>query len=132
MEKKVNELQLEIDLTRWFLEGAFISAVLFAVVYIPFFKWRETVTGRATTVLVLAIAGALLHSVLVAWGLISVSVAKNAKPIQGGIEDQFFTWLSIVSVGAAGLAILMLTWQAAHYMLADTGNKFLRWMFHIR
>lgn len=127
----MTQVQLEVDLTEWFIQGTFLAAVLFALVYIPFFKWRETVTGRATTVLVLAIAGALLHSTLIVWGVVGVSVAKNSKPVPGNFINQFFTWLSIVSIGAAGLSIVILTWQAGRFMLIDTDSKFLKRMFMI-
>jgi hypothetical protein len=123
--------QLEVNLTEWFLEGTFLAALLFAVVYIPFFDWRATVTGRATTTLILSIAGALLHSVLLIWGVIGISVSKYATQKPGGVTDQVFTWISVVSLGGAGLSILILGWQSLRYMHAETNNKFLRWILNI-
>jgi hypothetical protein len=123
--------QLEVNLTEWFLQGTFLAALLFAVVYIPFFDWRATVTGRATTTLILSIAGALMHSTPVVWGVVGITVSKHAVQEPGGVVNQVFTWVSIVSLGGAGLSILILGWQSLRYMNAETNNKLLRWILNI-
>lgn len=122
-------LQIQTDLTEWFIEGTFIAALIFALVYIPFFDWRETVTGRATTILDLSIAGTLLHSVLIIWGVDTVSVRHPEAP--SGFWSQLVDWLSIVSLGAAGLAICMLAWQAGRYVLAQSTNKIICRVFYL-
>lgn len=128
----MTQLQFEVDLTEWFIQGTFIASLVFATVYIPFFKWRETITGRATTTLVLSIAGALLHSVLVLWGV--TTITKGASPDQTtGFWNQFLTWVAIISLGFACISIATLAFVAVRYLIAEseTTNRFLCKVFHL-
>ena len=124
----MSQVQWEIDLTEWFVQGTFIASVVFAMVYIPFYDWRETLTGKAVTVLILAIAGALFRSVLVLWGVITVTVRPDTVR-QGsatiGFWNEFFTWLSIVSLGAAGVSITLLLWESLRGIFSESENKII-------
>lgn len=123
--KKID--MLEVDLARWFTEGTFIISVIFALIYIPFFEWRETKTGRAFTTLILSIAGALLRPVLIIWGIISVR--SNSNP--AGFWNDLFTWLSIISLGAAGIAIAVLAFKTLQILFAESKNKWICKLFFI-
>jgi hypothetical protein len=117
----VSSLQLETDLTGWFTEGTFIISVVLALVYIPSFEWRETGTGKAFTILILAIAGALFRPVLIIWGVISFRQGTK----QLGFWDDLFIWLSIISLGAAGIAIATLTFKTLQVLFTESGNKWI-------
>jgi hypothetical protein len=111
------------DLTKYFAQATFIASLLFALVYqLLKFRWWETVTGRATITLDLSIAGALLHTVLVIWGLPTVTLTKRAVSF-GPWYDEILTWVSVISLGTAGLAIFLLCWQAFRYSYAETGTR---------
>jgi len=114
--------QLQLDLSEWFVEIAFISAIIFAVIYIPFYKWRETLTGKAVTVLILAIAGALFRPVLLIWHVIHYPKG-NQSP--GGFWNDCFTWLSIVSLAAAGAAIIALIFEMLRGIFSESENKWI-------
>jgi len=117
----LSSLQLETDLTDWFAVGTFIAAIVFAAIYIPFFKWRETLTGKSVTVLILAIAGALLHAVLTYWHVI-----PNLKTEQQQTSGfHFFLWFSIVSLGFAGVAIIALTYETLRGIFSESENKWV-------
>ena len=129
----MSSLQLEVDLARWFTEATFIASVICALIYIPFFEWRETKTGKAFTTLILAIAGALLRPVLIIWGVITVSIRPGAKnPDNLGFWNNFFIWLSIISLGAAGLALATLAFKILQVIFAESENKWICKLFFIR
>jgi hypothetical protein len=125
-EKSMTEFQWETDLTEWFIEGFFIGALLFTVIYVPFFKWRATSTGRAIATLVLAIVGALLHSVLNIWG-----VTQIGKPGGQGQMNEALAWFAIFSLGAGALAVITLSFTAARFLFAESDNKFVCKALHL-
>jgi hypothetical protein len=128
----MTELQWEVNLTQWFIEGTFSAAILFAMIYIPFYKWRETITGRATAILDLAIAGSLLHSSLLSWGVTSLSVkADGVANLPPGFWNNTLTWVSIISVGAAGVSIVTLTFAALQHLEPETTNRFFVKVLHL-
>lgn len=113
----MTQLQLEIDLTEWFIEATFIASLIFAAVYIPYYDWRDTLTGKAVTVLVLSIAGALFHSVLIVW-----HVTRDGA---GGFWGEFLIWLSIVSLGGAGLGIILLFYDLLRGIHSESDKKWI-------
>lgn len=118
----MTQLQLEQDLIRWFIQGAFIAALVFGAVYVPFFEWHDTVTGRAIVTLVLSLAGALFHSVLIIWGVPSFQF-KDGEVSLGPWWANALNWLSIISLGAIVIAIAMLAWQTLRYLNMHSVNK---------
>lgn len=119
----MSQLRWVVDLSDWGVEATFITALALAVVYMTFFTWRETMTGRSITVLSLSIAGALLHSVLVIWGVISVRFTAHDGAALNGFWDEFFTWLSVICLMGAALALATLTFTALRYLPAEAQTK---------
>lgn len=111
----LSSLRLETDLTSWFIQATFIAAIVFAAIYIPFYDWRGTLTGKAVTTLILCIAGALLHSVLVLWGVHRES----------GFWADFITWLAILSLGGAAVSIIVLTFEMLRGIFSETDKPWL-------
>lgn len=130
----MSQVQWEIGLTEWFIVGTFIASIVFASLYIPFYEWRETVTGRAVTILILAIAGALLRSVLVLWGVVTVTVKPGGKTLQTetmGFWNEFFTWFSVISLGFAGLSIILLIYALFRNLFLNSDNTIICWILHL-
>lgn len=103
-------------------QGTFLAALLFAILYhFLRFRWWESVTGRAWMTLDLAVAGSLLHSVLIAWDVPTIQIRADGVHgnYLGAWYDAVLTWFSILCQGAAGLAILVLTWQTLQYAVAE-------------
>lgn len=121
----MSSLQVEVDLTSWFIQATFIAAIIFAAVYIPFYDWRETLTGKAVTILVLSIAGALLHSCLVIWHATSLSVKAGTSTDVTGFWNNFLTWLAIISLGGAALSITVLVFETLRGIFSETDKPWL-------
>lgn len=117
----MSQLQWQADLSEWFVEGAWLAAVLLAALYIPNFNWKETLPGKGFFILILAICGALFKNVLMIWGVIHVTEVH--EEIQYGLLDEIFTWISIVSLGAAGVAIVLLLTHTVRTLKADSQKK---------
>lgn len=114
----MTQLEFATDLTEWFAEFTFIAALVFAVIYAKMYQWRETLTGHATLTLTLCIAGALLHTVLIIWGLDTVHLTRTGISTLHGFWNETLTWLSIICFGGAGTAITILAAQCLyiHYL----------------
>jgi hypothetical protein len=123
--RSMSQLEFATDLTTWFVEGTFIAALVFSVIYGFAFDWRHTVTGRCTLTLDLSIAGALLHSVLIIWGIQTVHLTHTGVENLSGFWNETLTWISVISLGGAGAAITILTWQCTRYLNAQSENRFL-------
>lgn len=129
----MTQVQLETDIAEWLLQITFISSVLFAFTYGFLFDWRITMTGRSVMMLDLAIGAALLRSVLLLWGvdIIRIAPGSRGKVLAFNDFDQALSWISIVAVGLAGVAIIMLLWQCIRFRLAeaDVHNRYLGYAF---
>jgi hypothetical protein len=118
----MSQLQWQVDLSRWSVEGMWIAAVLLSLVYIPNFNWKQSLPGRGFCILILAIVGALFRSVLVIWGVIHIHMVGGQE--QYGVWDEIFTWLSITGVAAAGVAIILLLFHTVKQLWFDDGHPF--------
>lgn len=125
----MSQVQWQADLSQWFAQVFFIAAFVVAIIYIGYYDWEETVTGRAVTVLLIAIVGALLERVLIIWKIIRWPAATTIKQIQqaetAGFWNDFFTWLSVISLGAGALALIVLGWEILRGIFQDTEKKWL-------
>jgi hypothetical protein len=114
------------NLTKYFIVGTFCASVLFAILYGPLFNWQGTVTGRATFILDLSIAGALLHFVLLIWGVRTTGIKPgSADGISnlGPWYDAALTWFSVISIAIAGISIIILIWQLLRVLAFDPQTK---------
>lgn len=127
----MTQITLAANLTKVFVQAAFIASILFAAIYTALrFRWWETVTGRAIICLDLGIAGALMHGALVIWGLPTYVVVGNDHAVNGANAhvsfgpwwSELLNWLSVVSLGVATVAILVLLWQAVRFAYVDNRN----------
>lgn len=98
--------QLQRDLSQWFITGMFIATVLLAVLYIPNFNWKTSMPGRGFTILILALSGILLRNVLLDWKIIHITHVAGKQ--QYGLWEQILTWISVIGIAAAGIAIIIL------------------------
>lgn len=128
----MTQITLAANLTKVFVQAAFIASILFAVIYTALkFHWWETVTGRAIICLDLGVAGALMHGALVIWGLPTYVVIGNTHTVNGANAQVSFgpwwsealNWLSVVSLGVATVAILVLLWQAVRFAYVDSREE---------
>jgi hypothetical protein len=101
----------------------FYAAVLHLVFYCPFFRWWETVTGRAVVMLSAALIGTLLHTMLTLYGAIHLTV--KSVHTSGGVLDDALTWVSVVSLAGAALAVALLAVQALRYTFAQSDNRII-------
>jgi hypothetical protein len=118
----MSQLQWQEDLAQWSVQGMWIAAVLLSIIYIPNFNWRQSLPGRGFCILILAIVGALFRNVLVIWGVITITLVAGKE--EYGLWDEIFTWLSIVSIAAAGIAIILLLFHTAKELWTDEGHPF--------
>lgn len=119
----MSQVQWQVNLTQWSVQVMWIAAVILSVIYIPNFNWNQSLPGKGFCILILAIVGALLRSVLLIWGVIHITVLAGGKE-QYGLWDEIFTWISIVSLAAAGLAIVLLLFHTARELWTDDGHPF--------
>lgn len=118
----MSQAEWQVDLAQWSVQVMWIAAVLLSLIYIPNFNWKESLPGKGFCILILAIVGALFRSVLVIWGVIHITLIGGKE--EYGIWDEIFTWLSIISLAAAGVAIVLLLIHTARELWTDDGHPF--------
>lgn len=118
----MTQVRVLTDLAQWFYQFAFIAAAVFTVIYAAFFDWRCTVTGRALLTFGAAVMAATLHSVLVLWGMPNYVTASASGITLGPWWSVSLDWLSVVGLGAAGLALTAMAWQALRYRFMESKN----------
>jgi hypothetical protein len=114
----MTQAQLLGNLASDFSQATFLIALLFAVIYqLLRFKWWQSVTGRAWMALALSVAGTQLHTVLLLWGVPPLTSPTTPW------YDVALTWFSVLSIGAVGVTILVLIWQAIRITVAEEQNE---------
>lgn len=126
----MTQFRWQMDLADWFGQAVFIAAALHLLVYCPFFRWWETQTGRSLVLLSASLVGTLLGDVLMLWGAIR-QVPSTAGTVNQGITSDIFSWISIISLGGAAVAVATLAIAAVRFTLEDPESRVTRWRTRI-